>query len=265
VIWLSNAGTTWYQVAMPDSATTKQFYDANGYAVVERLFTRQELATVVSRLDEMLADPSRASAGVLIGRESDTCADKSKPPPPDDPIRKFTYTVRYDPVFQSSARSPKLLELVRALIGPRVKVFTDQMLLKPPGGQDKPTHQDQSYFRMQPADSLVTAWIALDDATLENGCMKYVPTSHRVGLLEMEHEAGRPVHHNPMTSHLKLPPEVSCPVPAGSVIFHHPLTLHRSDVNRTRTWRRALVMHFATVEGRSEIEELNREMSLAID
>ena len=69
-----------------------------------------------------------------MGRESETRMDKTKPRPADDPIRKLMFTVRYDPIFQALARMPKLLELVRALLGPRVMVFRDQMLLKPPGG-----------------------------------------------------------------------------------------------------------------------------------
>jgi len=250
---------------MMSPSALKEFYFASGYAIAERAFTKDDMSPVVRRLNEILADPSRATPGVIVGRESETRMDKTKPPPADDPIRKLTFTVRYDPIFQALARMPNLLELVHALLGPRVRVFRDQMLLKPPGGQDKPTHQDQSYFRMRSPDSLVTAWIALDDATLENGCMKYVPTSHRHGLLEMQPDPLRPVHHIPKTAHLKLPEEVSCPVPAGAVIFHHPLTLHRSGINHTKTWRRALIMHYAASDARSENEQLNKEVSMEID
>jgi len=251
---------------MKNLADAKRFYDANGYVAAERLFTREELAPVIRRVDEILRNPSAAPAGVEVGRESDTRADRSQPPPADDPIRKLGFMARFDPAFQTLARAPQLLALVRALIGaPRVKVFRDQMLLKPPGGQDKPTHQDQSYFRVQPRDALVTAWIALDDATLENGCMRYVPTSHLHGLFEMGHDPARPVHHLPKTDHLDLPEEAVCPVPAGSVIFHHGLTLHRSGVNQTSSWRRALIFHYAASDARSEIPELNDEISLEID
>jgi ectoine hydroxylase-related dioxygenase (phytanoyl-CoA dioxygenase family) len=111
----------------------------------------------------------------------------------------------------------------------------------------------------------VTAWVALDDATLENGCMRYVPGSHRYGILEMEPDPQRPVHHVPKTMGLTLRDEVTCPVPKGSVIFHHGLTLHRSTVNQTQTWRKALILHFATSDARSEIAKLNEEVSLAID
>jgi phytanoyl-CoA hydroxylase len=244
----------------------KRFYDDNGYVIVERVFTDAELSPLRERTDEMVRDPSLATKGVRVGRESETQQPKlGEKPPAVDPIRKFEGTVRFDPIFQAFARQPKLHELVRGLIGPRIKIFRDQMLLKPPGGQDKPTHQDQSYFRVKPMDGLVTAWVALDDATTDNGCMRYVPGSHKFGILEMHADPERPVHHVPKTDGLNLAPEVACPVPAGSIIFHHGLTLHRSGVNNTQTWRKALILHFATADAMSEIGPLNKEISLIID
>jgi ectoine hydroxylase-related dioxygenase (phytanoyl-CoA dioxygenase family) len=241
------------------------FYEDNGYLVVERVFTDDELAGVRRRTEEIIADPSKAPKGVHIGREADTVKDKTTLGGSADAVRNISFMVRFDPTFQAFARNPKLLNLTRELIGPRVKVFRDQMLLKPPGGQDKPPHQDNSYFRVNPPGALVTAWVALDDATLENGCMRYVPGSHRYGILEMEPDSQRPVHHVPKTAGLTLRDEVTCPVPKGSVIFHHGLTLHRSTVNQTQTWRKALILHFATSDARSEIAKLNEEVSLAID
>jgi ectoine hydroxylase-related dioxygenase (phytanoyl-CoA dioxygenase family) len=244
----------------------KRFYDDNGYLVVERVFTESDLAPVRNRTDQILRDPTAASKGMRIGRESDTQQPKpGEGKRTDDPVRKFESPARFDPIFADFVRQTKLLELVRGLIGPRIKLFRDQMLLKPPGGQDKPTHQDQSYFLVRPMDELVTAWVALDDATLENGCMRYVPGSHKFGILEMHPDPERPVHHVPKTDGLNLKPEATCPVPAGSVIFHHGLTLHRSGVNNTQTWRKALALHFATVDAKSEIGPLNKEVSLLID
>jgi ectoine hydroxylase-related dioxygenase (phytanoyl-CoA dioxygenase family) len=250
---------------MPSRDEMKRFYEENGYLVVENLLTDADLAGVRRRTEEMVADPGAAAAGVSIGREGDTVADKSRPEAANATVRGIAFPARFDPVFREVARHPRLLELVRSLIGPRIMLFRDQMLLKPPGGQEKPLHQDQSYFRVQPEDAIVTAWIALDPATVENGCMEYVPGSHRHGLFSIVPDPERPVHHVPQTGDLALPPPVACPVPAGSVIFHHGCTLHRSGVNRTNTWRRALILHYATADARSEHPRLNEEVSLRID
>jgi ectoine hydroxylase-related dioxygenase (phytanoyl-CoA dioxygenase family) len=253
---------------MVDNPVTKMknFYDDNGYLCVENVFTDDDLAALKARIEEIIQDPSHAPVGVKLNREGDTVADKASAEAQNQAVRGMAFMARYDDSFRAAARHAPLLQIVRALIGPRVKVFRDQMLLKPPGGQAKPVHQDQSYFRVQPVDALVTAWIALDDATLDNGCMVYVPGSHRHSrIFEVVPDPARPVHHIPRTDGLQLESEVSCPVPRGSVIFHHGLTLHRSEVNRTNDWRRALIFHYATSESRSENETLNEQVTLEID
>ncbi len=243
----------------------KSFYESEGYLVVEELFGEEELAGVRGRVDEIVADPACAPDGVSVGREGDTVADKNDTEAGKDAVRGMAFLVRFDPVFQAFARQPRLLELVRGLLGPRVKVFRDQMLLKPPGGQAKPVHQDQSYFRVRPEGDLVTAWVALDAATVENGCMCYIPGSHRYGIFAVTSDPERPVHHIPDTRGIELREMVRCTVPAGSVIFHHGCTLHSSDVNRTETWRRAVILHYSTSVARSDKPTLNAQVSLEID
>lgn len=246
-------------------ASMRTFYDDNGYLVVNHVFQSSELAAIHQRVEEIIANPDKAPEGVPIGREGDTVKDKTSVAAQNTDIRALAFMVRFDPLFRDFAQHPQLLELVRGLIGPRIKVFRDQMLLKPPGGQAKPLHQDQSYFQVCPENDLVTAWIALDDATEENGCMCYVPTSHKHGIFEIETDPDKPVHHIPKTNGLALPDPVACPVPAGSIIFHHGCTLHNSADNNTNTWRKALILHFATSNAQSKRDQLNQEVSLEID
>lgn len=239
----------------------KHSYDEKGFLVVERLFSDEDLAGVRQQIDDLIANPDDPPEGVTVGREGDT-EEGSKG---TGAVRGGAFLVRFIPYFQDFARTPKLLEYVRGLLGPRVKVFRDQMLLKPPGGQAKPVHQDQSYFQVMPVNDLVTAWIALDEATLDNGCMTYVPGSHRHGIFPVGADPKRPVHHIPDTGDLDLPEPVSCPVPAGSIIFHHGCALHASANNNTDTWRKALVFHYATSDSASAHDNLNEQVSLEID
>lgn len=239
----------------------KQQYERDGFLVVESLFDDADLAEVRARIDALIADPDARPEGVGVGREGDTQAETKG----TGAVRGASFLVRFVPFFQDFARTPKLLEHARGLLGPRVKVFRDQALFKPPKGQAKPLHQDQSYFLVEPADDLVTAWIALDEATEENGCMTYVPGSHRHGIFPVTPDPERPVHHVPDTGDLDLPDAVACPVPAGSVIFHHGCTLHASADNHTDTWRKALILHFATSDAASQRPELNEQVSLEID
>ncbi len=243
----------------------EDFYDKNGYLSVEGVFAGEELDEIRRQVDALIADPEHLPKGVGIGREGNTAADSDSEDAKNDSIRGASFLVRFMPFFQGIARQPRLLSCARGILGPRVKVFRDQALFKPPGGQAKPPHQDQSYFRIQPADDLVTAWIALDDATLDNGCMCYVPGSHTHGIFPVGKDPDRPVHHVPNTGGLDLPAAVPCPVPAGSVIFHHGCTLHHSAENSSKNWRKAIIFHYATSEARSENEELNEQISLEID
>lgn len=239
----------------------KERYDADGFLVVEGLFSPSELDGVRRRVQALVDDPASAPPGVTVGREGDTRPETKG----TGPVRGAAFMVRFDPQFQAFARTPRLLAIARGLLGGRVKVFRDQMLLKPPGGQAKPPHQDQSYFLVEPADALATAWVALDEATLANGCMTYVPGSHRHGVFPVTPDPERPVHHVPDTAGLDLPSAVPCPVRAGAVIFHHGCTLHASGQNRTATWRRALILHYAGSDSRSARPELNEQVSLEID
>ena len=243
----------------------KDDYETNGYLVVNDVFDAGELSRIRDQIDALLADPDNPPEGVTIGREGNTVADKERAEARDDAVRGAAFLVRFMPFFQEVARQANLLSCARGLLGSGVQVFRDQALFKPPHGQAKPLHQDQSYFCVAPENDLTTAWIALDDATLDNGCMRYVPGSHLHGVFPVDADPERPVHHIPRTGKVTLQPAVDCPVSAGSVIFHHGCTLHSSAENRSNTWRRALIFHYASAAARSEKETLNREISLPID
>ena len=187
----------------------KKSYETDGFLVVENLFSDTDLRQIRQRTDEIVADPDSAPKGVGVGREGDTAADRSSEEAANRAVRGTSFMVRFDPLFQRLALQPKLLEIVRGLLGPKVRVFRDQMLLKPPGGQAKPLHQDQSYFRVLPEGELVTAWIALDEVTTENGCMCYVPASHTHGIFEIATDPPGFAADEPaetMGSALMLPP-----------------------------------------------------------
>jgi phytanoyl-CoA hydroxylase len=157
-------------------------------------------------------------------------------------VRKFSDLVTHEPVFKAHATDTDLLERVADLIGTPISLYADQALLKPPlVGSEKLLHQDNAYFRVVPNEAVITCWCALDDATLENGCMYYVPGTHRLGIVEHESIPGTP-HLVPRGYGTQQ--AVAVPINAGGVIFHHSCTLHYSPANNTSFWRRAFVCHF---------------------
>jgi ectoine hydroxylase-related dioxygenase (phytanoyl-CoA dioxygenase family) len=141
--------------------------------------------------------------------------------------------------------------MVAQLIGhPVLRVWHDQIQYKPPrNGGPTTWHQDHPYWPIiQPAD-LVSAWVALDDADVENGCMWMVPRSHHWGPHKRGTIGTDPETFAP-TPDLSQIPEgesvepVPCPVKKGQVMFHHCLTWHGSPRNRSQRDRPAIAVHY---------------------
>lgn len=157
-------------------------------------------------------------------------------------VRGFSDLAEHEAIFRQHALHPNLLDIVADLIGTPFSLYETQALLKPPSiGSPKPPHQDNAYFCVDPADAVITCWCALDDATIENGCMRYVPGSHLHGLIEHEWIKDTP-HQVPAG----IDPNQAVPVPlrAGGVAIHHSLTLHCSGPNHSKHWRRPLICHY---------------------
>jgi len=156
-----------------------------------------------------------------------------------------------DELFRTHTAQPEICGMVAQLIGhPVLRVWHDQVQYKPPRiGGPTTWHQDHPYWPIiQPAD-LVSAWVALEDADVENGCMWMVPGSHRWG----PHKGGT-IGTDADTfapqPDLSLLPEgadvtpVPCPVKKGQVMFHHCLTWHGSPRNRSERHRPAIAVHY---------------------
>ncbi|MCB8933278.1 MAG: phytanoyl-CoA dioxygenase family protein [Fimbriimonadaceae bacterium] len=155
-----------------------------------------------------------------------------------------------EPAFRRHLFHPKLVAIVAALMGTdTVRVWHDQAQIKPPriGG---PTvwHQDYPYWPVIAPADLVSAWVALEDADPDNGCMSMVPRSHRWGIYGRG-TVGNTEEHAPAYDP-EFPPEgeevevVPCPVRAGSVMFHHCLTWHGAPPNRSDRNRPAIAVHY---------------------
>ena len=141
------------------------------------------------------------------------------------------------------AADPRLVALVEAVIGRGVSVYFSQIFFKPPeGGGPKPPHQDNFYFGPRDPEALVTAWVAFDDATVENGCMFFGEGSHRAAVIPHEAPAGEPF--NLQVRAEAVPAMTPAPVPKGGVSFHHGGVLHQSGPNHSRHWRRACALHY---------------------
>ena len=138
-------------------------------------------------------------------------------------------------------------------LGTTAVLFQDHLVSKTPGTTEPVKwHQDYSYWPL--ADAVgVTMWVALDDSTLDNGCLHYLPGSHRGG----ERRPADFIEGADRGGDTALPPiqvhpnaVVSMPIAAGGLLLHDPLVLHMSCGNRTQSPRRAWSITWVTEQAR---------------
>jgi phytanoyl-CoA hydroxylase len=134
----------------------------------------------------------------------------------------------------------RLGEIAGALAGvDGIRIWHDQALIKPPHGNPTAWHLDNPFWSFSSRDA-ISIWIALDDATLQNGCLWYLPGTHglaRFDLVELGPNFGALFDSYP--EWLELEP-VPAPCAAGSAIFHNGLVAHAAGANVTPRPRRAM-------------------------
>lgn len=156
------------------------------------------------------------------------------------------------PVMEKYARHPKVCGALSQITAAHlpywdgsVKCMQSMLFVKPPGFQGQPWHQDEIYIPTRDR-SLVGAWIALDDATVENGCLWVIPGSHRNGQLHPQHghDNADEFDFTPESYGFDESAEVPVVVKTGTLVFFNGYLLHRSHRNRSQVFRRVLVNHY---------------------
>lgn len=150
--------------------------------------------------------------------------------------------------FRALVHHPEIVGAVAQLSGAaQLRLWHDQIQYKPAeSGGVNMWHQDGPYWPILKPKTQLTAWVALDDVDVDNGCMSMVPGSHRWGdTIDVLHG---------LKDYRSMPAEwnghrievVPCPVKAGCVHFHDALTWHGSHENTSGRPRRAIALHYMT-------------------
>jgi hypothetical protein len=164
--------------------------------------------------------------------------DEQDKPGMDRVIRKLEPISDLSPIFAELAQDPKIVTPVSAIFGEPVEVFEDKLNLKLPGGSPYAWHQDWSCCWRAHTDELITCFIYLDDADEVNGCLQVIPGSHE----------GKRIYPFKAGGHFEIDPDyidkdkiVPVPLKAGEMIFFDSYLLHYSDLNRSKSPRRAII------------------------
>lgn len=154
--------------------------------------------------------------------------------------------------FAALVAHPRIRGFLGDLIGQEVLLKDVMALSKPPFiGSEKPWHQDNAYFNWLPLNLIGTAWIALDDATVANGCMHLLPGQHRRGPLRHHHTTDCEILPDRIDADRAVPVELQ----AGGVIYFSALLPHQTPPNGTPHRRRALQFQYRGVEARQVSKE----------
>ena len=155
--------------------------------------------------------------------------------------------LHYDLGFLNFARDPLVLDLVEQLIGPDIILWNMSFFAKPARkGRKTPWHQDGEYWAMRPL-ATCTVWIAVDYSTVENGCLRVIPGSHRDGRLY--------AHENNPSRDLTLSEQVKADefneteavdlvLDAGQISLHDVYLVHGSEANRSDKPRRGMTLRY---------------------
>jgi non-heme Fe2+,alpha-ketoglutarate-dependent halogenase len=145
---------------------------------------------------------------------------------------------------------PRTCAFLQDLLGPNVVCHTSEFVNKPPRQTQGGSHHQDATFNAVDARCVVV-WLALEDADVENGCMWFIPGSHKLGVVECNAS-----HH--VIDPLQYGREVPCEVRAGHAVFMSDLLMHSSPPNRSQDrYRPGFTATYASAELEPH-EQINR-------
>lgn len=233
---------------MRSSVTSHEIedYRRNGFLAIEDLLSRSELARWRDAVDtaiagELAAQPEGSKASVFTQRMN---------------LRTVSTAVKALVEDAGIGRLVAELEGVDA-----VRVYLDQALVKEPFGAPTQFHMDLPWWAFD-SDHACTVWVALDDATVANGCLHFVPGSHRWELTppgDLGPDLGAVFAGRPDLREAPVP----TPLPAGGCTIHNARTVHGAGANMTPGRRRAMTAAFmpdgVLFNGRRDVRVLGAE------
>ena len=216
---------------MLSEAELKQ-YREEGYVILEDVFAAEEMDALAVRIDQF--DEAYNAALVQSRRENSNQI-------PNEIV--FSYYLNFkDPVIQRFTADERFVRLSTQLLGPDVRLYWDQSVYKrPEAKRDFPWHQDNGYVPIEP-EHYLTCWLALNDATVENGCIWVRPRSHLNGVVEHQRT---PIG---LQCYFGDDPGIPVPLRKGSLVAFWSMLMHRSGPNQSTGMRKGYVIQYS-VEG----------------
>ena len=238
-----------------------QQYQELGYVAGPRVLSDSQIETLKARIDDIL-NRRIPFPDHLLGETVEKSAAEG-----NLPSVKVVNIFRHDEVFAEVLNSEVIGTLAHDLFKGPVRVWEDQMIFKPPFDDQAMLawHRDYTYWDHVGPANMGTCWIALDDATVDNGCMHVIPGSHTWPYSYHRDDVDVNDPHWPLHQ-ANVPPgadltEVPCEVKAGHCHYHHCRLLHGSYGNNTANPRRSYILHLMPGDTRRVGDNWNERLA----
>lgn len=234
-------------------------YERDGYLAFVDVLSREEILAARTALTELVVsvaqDPTVEQKGAFwipkgkkfgVQFEAGYSPESARDERIEDielKVRKLMwYVAEHAHLDFLAQRHPKIMGVLESLIGREPILYQDMALVKPPFiGSEKPWHQDNAYFSVTPLSAICGVWIALDDATIENGCMHTLRGGHKLGALLHHHDRDCEIVPDRLE---REQPVVPVELPAGGAMFFSGMLPHQTPPNSSPDRRRALQFHY---------------------
>lgn len=254
------------------SPEQKDFFDSQGYAVLPGFASAEECTAMMRRMDELVKDfdPTTVSVFSTTKQKEHTDhyfynsannisfffeekafdADNKLKQSKSLSINKVGHALHdLDPVFRDFSRSEKVSALAASLGYKRPAPIQSMYIYKQPGiGGEVVPHQDNTFLYTEPT-TCVGLWLALEDATKENGCLWVLPESHKGGVARRFLKESTGVRFDKEAPKWDISAFVPLEVKAGTLVLLHGDLVHQSFENTSPKSRQAYSVHVVETVG----------------
>lgn len=219
-----------------------EFYKEYGYLIAPALLSPQEIAALKKETAAIFKGERGNIEGLLPVEPNEADSEV---------LKKYVaihFPHKISTTIYESLSHPKVVDILKGIVSPNVKCMQSMLFVKAPGKKGQSWHQDEYYIPTRD-QSLIGAWIAVDDATVENGCLWIIPG--RPGYMMQRIAYNGNEYADVDTVDIKAVESQAIPVEvkSGSVVFFNGYTLHSSLRNKTTDcFRTALVNHYMSAE-----------------
>lgn len=217
------------------TAEQKAGYEANGYLCNMPVFDDQTVTRIRAEIEALERTHSVGANGIVL----------------DQYFRVNGHVVI--PLLADLARTPAILNAVESVLGENLLVWSVELFIKEADSEKTVSwHQDITYWGMGETNEEVTAWIALSDVTEQAGCMRFLPGSHKNGIVEHEdtQDENNLLSRGQQIAGINEDDARSGPLKPGEMSLHHGRCFHASGPNRSDDRRIGLAIRYVTPEVR---------------